>query len=116
MKEKELWITYMLWLFFGLLGIHKFYLEKWIVGILYFFTCGFFFIGWFIDLFTIPSQVERYNLRMHLAYSNYCYRPNNRYRMDQVIRRTRGMERRLQNIEDIVTSDEYIFHRKLNHA
>ncbi|MFC1494088.1 NINE protein, partial [Thermodesulfobacteriota bacterium] len=23
MKEKELWITYILWFFFGLLGVHK---------------------------------------------------------------------------------------------
>lgn len=119
MKEKELWVAYILWLFFGLLGVHKFYLEKWIMGILYFFTCGFFFIGWFIDLFTLPSQVERYNLRMQVAYSNYRYRPPNQHRMnrmDQFARRTRGMERRLQNIEDIVTSREYNFHRRMNHA
>ena len=116
MKEKELWIAYILWFFFGLLGVHKFYMEKFFIGILYFFTCGFFFIGWFIDLFTLPSQIDRYNLKMQVAYSNYRHRPSNRYRMDQFIRRTRGMEQRLRNIEDIVTSDEYSFHRKLNHA
>lgn len=116
MKEKELWVAYLLWLFFGLLGVHKFYLEKWVMGLLYFFTCGFFFIGWFIDLFTLPSQVERYNLRTHLSYSDYRNQYTEQQRMDQVIRKARGMERRLRNVEDIITSEEYNFHRKLNHA
>ena len=116
MKEKELWIAYILWFFGGLLGIHKFYLEKFVIGILYFFTCGFFFIGWFIDLFTLPSQVERYNLRMHYIYGHYRDQFPNRERVDQVIRNTRRMEKRLQNVEDIITSEEYNFNRKLNRA
>ena len=114
MKEKELWIAYILWLFGGLLGIHKFYLEKFVIGILYFFTCGFFFVGWFIDLFTLPSQVERYNLRMHYTYNHSRDPFPEQERMDQVIRKTRRMERRLQNVEDIITSEEYNFNRKLN--
>jgi TM2 domain-containing membrane protein YozV len=59
MKSKG--TAYVLWFFFGLLGVHKFYLNKAGLGILYFFTCGLFFIGWFIDLFTLGSQVDTYN-------------------------------------------------------
>jgi hypothetical protein len=31
------------------------------MGILYIFTGGIFMIGWLIDLFTLPSQVRKYN-------------------------------------------------------
>lgn len=60
MKSKT--TAYLLWFFLGLLGVHKFYLNKTGMGILYFFTCGLFFIGWFIDLFTLGSQVDVYNV------------------------------------------------------
>lgn len=115
MKEKELWVAYMLWFFCGFLGIHKFYLEKIGMGFLYILTGGLFFIGWFVDLFTLPSQVERYNLRKYILsreyYQNQFYEQD---MMDEVIRDTRRMEKRLQNVEDILTSEEYNFHRKLN--
>ena len=114
MKEKELWVAYALWFFCGLWGIHKFYLGKIGMGILYILTCGFFFIGWFIDLFTLPSQVDRYNLREQIAGNNhYQNQSHARGNMDRVIMKTRRMEQRLRNIEDIVTSEEYNFHRKL---
>lgn len=117
MREKELWIAYFLWFFFGLLGIHKFYLEKFGMGIIYILTGGFFFIGWFIDLFTLPSQLERYNLREQVMTNNHYRHYENqsfdRSKMDSVINKTRRMEQRLRNIEDIVTSEEYNFHRRL---
>ena len=114
MREKELWIAYMLWFFFGLLGIHKFYLEKIGMGIIYILTGGFFFIGWFIDLFTLPSQVDRYNLREQvMANNHYQDQSYDRRKMNNVILKTRRMEKRLQNIEDIITSEEYNFHRRL---
>ena len=59
MKSKT--TAYLLWLFLGLLGVHKFYLKKTGVGILYLCTAGLFFIGWVIDLFTLGKQVDRYN-------------------------------------------------------
>lgn len=61
MKEKEVWVTYLLWFFLGLLGVHKFYLGKIGWGILYIFTGRIFLIGWLIDIFTIPPQVRRAN-------------------------------------------------------
>ena len=64
MKEKETWIAYMLWFFLGFAGVHKFYLGRMGWGILYLLTGGLFFVGWFIDLFTLPSQVRQANSEM----------------------------------------------------
>lgn len=47
-------IGYLLWLF-GFLGAHRFFYGKRISGTIYFFTGGLFLIGWFIDLFLMPS-------------------------------------------------------------
>ena len=59
--RKEVNITYILWLFLGIFGVHKFYLAKIGMGILYFFTAALFIIGLLYDLVTIPNQVARYN-------------------------------------------------------
>ncbi|MBQ9213198.1 MAG: NINE protein [Bacteroidales bacterium] len=79
MKSKI--IAYLLWFFLGFLGIHKFYLHKWVWGILYLislvvggiaFLTGIVFlapivaitgIGWFVDLFILGTQVDNYNLK-----------------------------------------------------
>ena len=115
MKRKKLWVAYLLWFFFGFLGIHKFYLNKIIIGILYIFTGGLLFIGWFVDLFTLPSQVDLYNLRMQNLYPSDLRRQStDQNEMDEVIRKARGLEERLQNVEDIVTSKEFDFFRKLH--
>jgi TM2 domain-containing membrane protein YozV len=60
---KDTAITYVLWFFLGLFGIHHFYLGKIGRGILWLLTGGLFFIGWLVDLFTIPSQVRTVNAR-----------------------------------------------------
>ncbi|GAA1341009.1 TM2 domain-containing protein [Arthrobacter roseus] len=70
-------ITYLLWFFFGSLGIHKFYLNQTGLGILYicltlvgaattFILIGFVFLGvvvlmLFIDLFLIPGRTNAVN-------------------------------------------------------
>jgi hypothetical protein len=59
---KSLLFTYLLWLIGGLLGVHKFYLGRPVVGLIYLFTGGLFFIGWIIDFFTLPRQVRIANL------------------------------------------------------
>lgn len=48
-------IAFVLCLFFGLLGAHRFYVNKIGTGILYFFTAGLFGIGWVVDLIRIFS-------------------------------------------------------------
>ena len=64
MNEKHALPTYLLLFFLGWFGIHKFYLGKTVWGIIYFLTGGLFLVGWFIDLFTIPGQVRRYNQQL----------------------------------------------------
>ncbi len=51
-------VGYLLWLFLGILGAHRFYYGKQISGIIWFFTLGLFGIGWMIDAFLIPSMDE----------------------------------------------------------
>lgn len=50
-------------IFGGIFGIHNFYLDKRLIGVLYFFTYGLFFIGWFKDLFILGRVVDAYNIR-----------------------------------------------------
>lgn len=64
MKSKG--IAYLLWFFFGGLGVHRFYVGKVGTGILYLLTCGVFGIGWFIDLFLLGGYVDTYNA-LHMA-------------------------------------------------
>lgn len=62
---------YILWIF-GFMGAHRFYYGKPISGTIYFFTLGLLFIGWFIDLFLIPSldrQADRRFLEGQLNYT-----------------------------------------------
>lgn len=63
MKEKG--IAYLCWcaMFVGVCGAHRFYVGKVGTGLLWLFTFGLLGIGQFIDLFTIPRQVDDYNLR-----------------------------------------------------
>lgn len=64
--EKELVVAYILWFLLGILGAHKFYLRRPLMGVLYFFTGGLCLIGWFIDLFTLPDQVSDFNDEIYL--------------------------------------------------
>lgn len=53
--------AYILWFPFGIIGFHHFYLQRYIWGILYFFTFGMFGIGWIIDGFRIVCMVKDFN-------------------------------------------------------
>jgi len=61
MKDKG--IAYLLWLFFGFLGIHRFYTGNIVSGIIWFLTGGLFGIGWFFDLFLTSGLVDAANGR-----------------------------------------------------
>lgn len=54
-------IAWVLLTFLGVLGVHRFYMGKWITGILYLLTGGLFFIGWLYDLWTLNEQVSAVN-------------------------------------------------------
>lgn len=63
-------IGYILWIF-GFLGSHRFYYGKPITGTIWLFTFGLLGIGWFIDLFLIPSMDREADLRFQAG--NYDY-------------------------------------------
>ncbi len=63
-------IGYVLWLF-GFTGSHRFYFGYPVSGTIYFFTLGLFFIGWFVDLFLIPSMDRRADLRFAAGQIDY---------------------------------------------
>lgn len=55
--------AWLLLTFLGLFGIHRFYLGKWITGIVWLVSGGLFGIGWLYDLWTMNEQVSDINQR-----------------------------------------------------
>jgi TM2 domain-containing membrane protein YozV len=55
-------IAWLLLTFLGVFGIHRFYLGKWVTGIIWCFTGGLFVLGWLWDLWTLNEQVSEVNL------------------------------------------------------
>ena len=59
-SPKSKWAAFFLCLFFGVLGVHKFYEGKVLLGILYLFTGGIFSIGVIIDLIRLLFKPNPY--------------------------------------------------------
>lgn len=59
--EKSYSVSWILLTFLGWLGIHRFYLGKWLTGILWLFTAGLFMIGVLYDYWTLNGQVRDVN-------------------------------------------------------
>jgi TM2 domain-containing membrane protein YozV len=57
-------LAWILLTFFGMFGVHRFYIGKWITGIIYIFTAGLFGLGWLYDMWTLNEQVDVINRRM----------------------------------------------------
>ena len=51
-------VAWILLTFVGVLGIHRMYLDKWITGILYLLTGGFFLLGILYDYWTLNDQIS----------------------------------------------------------
>ena len=54
-------ICWILLTFLGIFGIHKFYLGKWIMGIVYLCTGGLFGLGIMYDFWTLNEQIDEVN-------------------------------------------------------
>ena len=59
-KQKNKYIALLLCIFLGVYGAHKFYEEKYGLGILYLFTAGLFLIGWIIDIVDLLRRPDTY--------------------------------------------------------
>lgn len=51
-------VAWILLTFFGLFGVHRFYLGKWLTGLLWMVTGGLFTLGWLYDYWTLNEQVS----------------------------------------------------------
>lgn len=61
-NQKSLFLTYVIWLICGWLGLHHFYLGRDIQAFIWWSTIGGFFgLGWFRDLWRIPEYVDDAN-------------------------------------------------------
>ncbi len=58
---KDYTVAWALLTFLGFFGIHRFYLGKWITGIIWLLTGGLFTLGWLYDLWTLNEQVAEAN-------------------------------------------------------
>jgi TM2 domain-containing membrane protein YozV len=47
--------------FLGILGVHRFYMGKWLSGIIWLCTGGLVGLGWLYDLWTLNDQVSELN-------------------------------------------------------
>ncbi len=60
-------VAWILLTFLGALGIHRFYMGKWLTGLLWLVTLGLFGLGVLYDLWTLNSQVDQVNRRAMYA-------------------------------------------------
>ncbi|MGE3780160.1 MAG: NINE protein [Pirellulaceae bacterium] len=54
-------VAWVLLTFLGVFGIHRFYLGKWVTGLIWLLTGGLFMLGWLYDLCTLNEQVSDIN-------------------------------------------------------
>jgi TM2 domain-containing membrane protein YozV len=54
-------VAWVLLAFLGLLGVHRFYLGKWVTGIIYLCTAGLVGIGYLYDFWTLNDQITVVN-------------------------------------------------------
>ncbi|WP_276202615.1 NINE protein [Marinobacterium rhizophilum] len=63
-------IAWILLTFLGIFGVHRFYMGKWLSGLLYLLTGGVFLIGVIYDFWTLNDQVSEINGQAPAAGAN----------------------------------------------
>jgi TM2 domain-containing membrane protein YozV len=58
---KDYSVAWLLLTFLGLLGLHRFYLGKWVTGLLYLVSAGLFGLGYLYDYWTLNRQIDEIN-------------------------------------------------------
>jgi len=56
-------VAWILLTFFGIFGVHRMYMGKWVTGILYLLTAGLIGCGYLYDFFTLNEQIAEINSR-----------------------------------------------------
>jgi TM2 domain-containing membrane protein YozV len=59
--SKSYTVSWVLLTFLGIFGIHRFYLGKWITGLIWLLTGGLLLLGLLYDLWTLNEQVDDIN-------------------------------------------------------
>jgi len=54
-------VAWLLCVFLGYFGIHRFYMGKWVTGVIWLLTGGIFGLGWIYDNVTLNEQVDEAN-------------------------------------------------------
>ena len=59
--DKNYNVTWILLTFLGIFGVHRFYLGKWVTGLIWLFTGGVFLLGILYDYLTLNEQIDKAN-------------------------------------------------------
>ena len=59
--SKDYTVAWILLTFLGIFGIHRFYLGKWVTGLIWLLTGGLFLFGVLYDLLTLNTQIDEVN-------------------------------------------------------
>ena len=59
--NKDYTVSWILLTFLGIFGIHRFYLGKWITGLIWLLTGGLILLGLLYDLWTLNEQIDEVN-------------------------------------------------------
>lgn len=59
--NKDYTVSWILLTFLGIFGIHRFYLGKWITGLIWLLTGGLCLFGLLYDLWTLNGQIDEVN-------------------------------------------------------
>ena len=59
--NKDYNVSWILLTFLGIFGVHRFYLGKWITGLIWLLTGGLFLMGLLYDLWTLNTQIDEVN-------------------------------------------------------